>query len=167
MALRPSDKQCKRKSRYSPAHLSMHVGRQVGDARIFKPTNALFQKKKDQNKTAVKFCVKLSGPLACQSTGHRQPARRPSIPFTFKNAISIGPSENSPRSDRFAWSRRYPPGESIIFDLQNAGHSHRRVLQPHRSARLLISRRANPSIDRTTTAAPINSRQWSILPLGP
>lgn len=36
-------------------------------------------------------------------------------PFTFNKAMIIGPSENSPRSDRRVRSRKYPPGELIMF----------------------------------------------------
>lgn len=54
---------------------------------------------------------------ANQTTGSasRHPTRKPVELFVLIRAITIGPSENSPRSVRRVKSRRYPPAEVIMF----------------------------------------------------
>lgn len=86
--------------------------------------NLLYFQTKPRKKTADKFIIADRIAL-CEVIVHNTPSNRslyhhPAIrlpsPFAFNSAISIGPSENSPRSVRLVKSLKYPPAELMKFD---------------------------------------------------
>lgn len=113
MALRPSDINGAKAVTLPPISRCMLTP--AGDARIFKPTNAA-PVKVIRIKWPSSFASSLR-PLACQSPAPSASAAS-FHPIYLQERHQHRSERNPPRSDRFAWSRRYPPGESIIFDLQ-------------------------------------------------